>query len=208
MAAALAKITAPRGTRLNPFTVLSRHYHPSSRAFEVLVTHSVLVTRKAQEIALAYLERVPDAEIDLEFLVEASMLHDIGIVRCDAPEIGCNGDEPYIRHGVLGREILEAEGLMAHALTCERHTGAGITADEVREQSLPIPERDYLPETIEEKIICVADKFYSKNPTKLWHEKSLRKIARGLSRYGADVALRWKELSREILGESDDDATL
>jgi len=190
---------------LNPFTVLCRHCDPSSRAFEILVTHSVLVTRKARKIALAYLERTPDAEIDLELLVEASMLHDIGIVRCHAPDIGCTGDEPYIRHGVLGRQMLEAEGLPAHALVCERHTGAGITADEVRGQSLPLPERDYLPVTIEEKIICVADKFYGKNPAKLWREKSWRKIARRLSRHGDDVTRRWAALSHEILARPDDD---
>jgi uncharacterized protein len=187
---------------LNPFTLLALHADPSSRAFEILAVHSVLVARKANQIALAYLERVPSVEIDLDFLSEASLLHDIGIVRCAAPEIGCTGPEPYIRHGVAGRAILEAEGLPRHALVCERHTGAGITAEEVRRGGLPLPERDYLPVTLEEKIVCVADKFYSKTPAKLWHEKPLAKIASSLAKYGPDVARRWEKLSRELLGDA------
>jgi len=184
---------------LNPFTVLSRHYDTESLAYEILVTHSVLVTRKAQALADEYLRRHPDAEINREFLMQAGMLHDIGIGHCDAPEIGCTGDAPYICHGIIGREILESEGLPIHARACERHTGAGITADDVRTQSLPIPERDYLPETIEEKLICVADKFFSKKPSKLWDEKPVEKISKSLAKHGGFVAARWRALETEFL---------
>lgn len=183
----------------DPFAILTRHVDPSSEVFQVLAVHSVLVTRKALALARAYRERRPDAEVDLVFLEEAALLHDIGIVLCDAPEIGCHGSEPYVRHGVIGREVLEREGLPRHALVCERHTGAGITRDEVLAAKLPLPERDYLPVSLEEKLVCVADKFYSKSLGKLWRELPAERIGPKLAKYGDAVLKRWEELAREFL---------
>ena len=186
---------------VEPFELLSRYYDSSEEAYSILVTHSVLVTRKALEIAAAFRRRHPEISVDETFLVESALLHDIGIGECAAPEIGCHGDQPYIRHGVLGREILESEGLPRHALVCERHTGAGLTREDVKRQGLQLPERHYLPESIEEKIICVADKCYSKTPAKLWREKSWTKVRKTLSKFGDDVLERWDQLAREVLGE-------
>ncbi|MGN0870148.1 MAG: hypothetical protein ACI4UV_03075 [Victivallales bacterium] len=61
-----------------------------------------------------------------------------------------------------------------YARICERHTGSGLTAEDVWKQSRPIPERDYLPESLEEKLICLVDKFFSKFGD--GKEKSLEKI--------------------------------
>jgi uncharacterized protein len=184
---------------VNPFDVLRRHYDPGSPLYDLLLTHSVLVAQRAREIARSHVERHPGAGIDLRFLLEAALLHDIGIGGCDAPEIHCTGSEPYIRHGVLGREILEQEGLDRHALVCERHTGAGITREEVVENRLPLPERDYLPLSLEEKIICVADKFYSKSPGKLWDPKTPEAIRRSLGKWGPQVLARWDSLVAEVM---------
>ena len=156
---------------MNPLEILARHHDPAGSIFGLLVIHSTLVAAKAREIARHWASRHPSESPDLDFLTEAAMLHDIGIGLCEAPQLHCSGTAPYLAHGILGRQILEAEGLKRHALVCERHTGAGITAEEIREGGLPLPERDYLPVSLEEKIICVADKFYSKKPGKLWKEK-------------------------------------
>ncbi len=182
---------------MTPIALLAKH--SSGELFDFLVTHSLLVTGKARDLATSYLRRHPQAKLDLEFLTEAAILHDIGIGRCDAPEIHCHGSEPYIRHGVIGREILEAEGLPRHALVCERHSGSGISAAEVRDEKLPMPLRDYVPVSLEEKIICVADKFYSKVPDNLWREKPPREIRQDLERWGQPSAERWLALDREIL---------
>jgi uncharacterized protein len=192
--------------RVEPFAILSKHYDPSGKLFGLLVTHSLLVARKARQLARAYNKRHPDKTVDMEFLTEASLLHDIGIQECDAPAIFCTGTAPYICHGVLGRQILEAEGLPRHALVCERHTGAGITRADVESQKLPLPDRSFLPVSIEEKLICVADKFYSKIPERLWKEKKLRKIEKTLSRFGPEAPARWMALCRECLPDSDAEA--
>jgi uncharacterized protein len=186
---------------MNPFEVIHRHYEPGTELCRILIVHAVLVTRKARDIAIAYLERHPEASIDLELLTEACMLHDIGIKLCDAPQIACRGTEPYVRHGVLGKTILEAEGLPRHALACARHTGSGLTREEVLIRRLPLPPEDYLPVSLEEKIICVADKFFSKQPEKLWKEKKLASIAKGLAKHGPASVARWEALRKEFLGE-------
>ena len=184
---------------MNPLEILARHHDPAGPTFEILVLHSTLVARKAAEIARGYVKRNPGESPDLGFLREAALLHDIGIGLCAAPELHCDGTEPYLCHGILGRRLLEEEGLPLHALVCERHTGAGITSEEVREGGLPLPERDYLPVSLEEKIICVADKFYSKKPVKLWEEKKPRAIARTMDRWGPRVRERWDELAAAFL---------
>ena len=82
-----------------------------------------------------------------------------------------------------------------HALVCERHTGAGLSRETVEARALPIPPHDMLPVTLEEQLICFADKFFSK--TKLDREKPLEKIRKGLAAYGQEDVKRfdgWCEL--------------
>jgi len=123
---------------------------------------------------------------DLQFIAEAAMLHDIGMIATWAPEIGCTGAQPYLQHGIIGAEMLRKVELPAHARVCERHTGVGLTAEEIIREGLPLPAMDLVPETLEERIICYADLFYSKDPDKLHKEKTVKKIRKQLAGYGAD----------------------
>ena len=119
------------------------------------------------------------------------MLHDIGIFKCDAAGIQCFGIEPYICHGRIGAELLRSEGFPRHARVCERHTGAGITKAQIIAQNLPLPQQDFLPETMEEKVICYADKFFSK--THLDREKTIEQAEKSLSKFGDEGVLRFRE---------------
>lgn len=175
------------------FGIYEKYYERGSGLWDILETHSTLVARKALECA-----RHRNIEIDTDFVWEAALLHDIGIVMCDAPDILCNGTEPYIRHGIIGRKILEREGLFRHALVCERHTGAGLTTSDIIDQNLPLPHRDMLPESTEEKLICYADKFYSKSGD-YTREKSIGKVIRSMSRHGDDTLRRFMIL-HEMFG--------
>ena len=192
----------PEKNRFNaskPLALIQKYYPPTSGLYHILVTHSFHVAAKAHEIALAFLNRNPEAALDLDFIAEAAMLHDIGILRCHAPKILCTGEEPYIKHGIIGREMLEQEGLPRHALVCERHTGVGMTRTEVVQQNLPLPGRDYLPLSLEEKIICLADRFYVKEPDKLSIMLSRQEIREKISRFGAPALARWETLCRLFL---------
>ena len=78
---------------------------------QLLLLHSRQVAAKAMEV----LDLHPEIKADRTFVYEAAMLHDIGVVKTDAPGIGCRGKHPYICHGILGAEILRSEGLPMHA---------------------------------------------------------------------------------------------
>ena len=92
--------------------------------------------------------------------------------------------------------MLAEEGLFRHARVCERHTGSGLTAEEISEQTLPLPPRDMLPESIEEKIICYADKFYSKNPDNLTRQKSIDEVLKDMERHGEEPLRRFLDLHK------------
>ena len=87
--------------------------------------------------------------------------------------------------------------LEKYARICERHTGSGLAAAEIRAQKLPLPERDYLPETPEEALVCLADKFFSKSGD--MEEKPLKKIRRSLAKFGDATLARFDELCRRFM---------
>ena len=158
--------------------------NPSTKCYEILRVHNRCVLEKA--LYLAHASRYADA-IDYDFLREAVRLHDYGISGVDAPDIGCFGDQPYLAHGLIGAQYLRAIDPVRyarHARVCERHIGAGLTADEIRAGGLPLPERDFLPETFEEKLITYADNYFSKNPAHLTEEKPWERILSGFARFG------------------------
>ncbi len=163
---------------MNPKTIIDKYYKEGTKLYDIYWSHVTDVTNKAISIA----QKHPELAIDVHFLEEAALLHDIGIFMTRAPHIACHGQYPYICHGYLGREILTNEGYPRHGLVCERHTGTGINLDTIIQRKLPIPHRDMLPMSMEEQIICFADKFYSKSS--LNKEKPLKKIRQSLSRHG------------------------
>ena len=139
--------------------------------------------------------RHPELNDDTAFLEEAAMLHDIGIRWCHAPSIFCEGTEPYIRHGLIGAELLRQEGYERHARVCERHTGTGITIEQIERQHLPLPPADYQPVSIEEIIICYADKFYSKSrPDRILTVDQAAQSLEKFGHEGVEKFLSWAEM--------------
>jgi uncharacterized protein len=174
--------------------IIDKYYPEDNELRSILLTHSRAVADKALLIA----RRHPELSLDLCFLEEAAMLHDIGIFRCDAPGIACFGTEPYICHGREGAELLRAEGYPRHARVCERHTGAGLSLDDIVSQNLPLPHQSFLPETMEEKLICYADKFFSK--TRPDQEKTYEQAERSLAKFGEAGLERFREWHRAFEG--------
>jgi len=165
--------------------IIEKYYEKQSEAYSLLVKHSRSVADKALAIATVH----PEMKLDLPFIDEAAMLHDIGMLYCDAPEIFCYGSYDYVCHGIVGAEMLRKEGFPRHALVCERHTGTGITLDMIVNKNLPLPHQDFLPVSLEEQLICFSDKFFSKSkPDK---EKSIVKIEKSLQKHGEEAVLRF-----------------
>lgn len=165
---------------MNPETLIEKYYQPGTPLYHILMTHSRQVCAKA----LLIVDQHPELQANRKFVEEAAMLHDIGIYLCNAPRIGCHGRHHYLQHGCLGAEILVQEGYPQHALVCERHTGTGISLQQISERNLPLPRRDMRPVSVEEQLICYADKFYSK--TELNTEHSLERIYHSLRQHGEE----------------------
>lgn len=169
---------------MNVIELINKYYTPG-RQLDILLTHSRSVADKALQIAANH----PELNLDKVFIEEAAMIHDIGIFLTNAHGIDCVGTEPYICHGYLGADLIRKEGYPLHALVCERHTGAGISAFDIEKSGLPLPHRDMLPVTLEEQLICFADKFFSK--THLDREKSVEAARKSISKFGTEGLKRF-----------------
>ena len=112
---------------------------------EGVITHSLAVTRAAETIAHRILE-LGKGEPILKIIVAGAMLHDIGRSRTHG-----------VQHGFIGGTILKELGIDARVVRiAERHVGAGIPREEAK--LLGLPPQDFVPETLEERIVCYADK--------------------------------------------------
>lgn len=172
---------------MNPTLLIDKYYAATPELRHILLTHSNSVAEMALDVA----RRHPELHADTTFIAEAAMLHDIGIFMTDAPGILCFGTEPYICHGMLGARLLRDEGLPLHARVAERHTGTGLTRAAIESQQLPLPPADYVPETIEEQIICYADKFFSKSH--LERTRTPDQVLASLTRFGPESTQRMQE---------------
>ena len=160
--------------------LILKYYPDDTPLRRLLLHHSEQVAQRA----LLICDRHPELGLNREFLREAALIHDIGIFLTDAPGIHCHGTLPYLTHGVQGAALMRKEGREDLARICERHTGTGLTAENIRQQGLPLPETDLLPETWEEQVVCYADKFYSKSHPE--RERTVEQTAKSLEKFGAE----------------------
>lgn len=174
--------------------IIDRYYPAGSALRDIYLRHCGQVADLA-----AHINESKHLGLDPGELRSAAMLHDIGIYRCDAPSIECHGTEPYIRHGIIGAQILRDCGAPeTMARVAERHTGAGLTAHEIEQSRLPLPAKDYLPETTLERLICYADKFYSKSSILSSRPKPIDKVRKQMARFGEESLSRFIALDAEF----------
>jgi uncharacterized protein len=180
---------------MHPFALIDKYYSGHDRAKSILMAHS----QRVAELALRVVGRVETIEqVDKDFVEQAALLHDIGMLFTDTPKLECHGDRPYIAHGIIGAEILRQEGLPRHALVCERHIGVGLSIEDITSQNLPLPLREMQPETIEEKIIAYADLFYSKTKQGI---RTATMVRTALTRHGRHKARIFDEWHRRFSPE-------
>jgi uncharacterized protein len=174
--------------KIDPLQIIEKFYGPGTRLYDILVNHSRIVRDKSLDIARS----LPHLNPDLEFIETAAMLHDIGIFLTRSESIGCFGKAAYVCHGYLGRELLDELGLPPeYGMVSERHTGAGITRKNIVLNKLPLPQRDMVPLSLEEKIICAADKYHSKNPRSSGRTITTAEVIEGLRKINSDHAERF-----------------
>jgi len=125
--------------------LLKKYSKGDKEAFDIVLAHSKAV----QKIAINLAKDIPGLDIDL--IKIGSILHDIGRFECKPHT------KESIQHGIKGAEILRKEGEEQLARIAERHIGAGINKEDIEEQKLNLPKKDFMPKTREEKIIACAD---------------------------------------------------
>jgi uncharacterized protein len=174
---------------------LHEKHAPSRTAFQLVYTHCEIVWAIARQLinrgALA---------VDTELVRAGSLLHDLGVYALYGPS-GELDHANYVRHGLLGHELLAGEGLPEELCRfCSCHTGVGLTAADVRSQRLPLPPADYRAESLEEQLVMYADKFHSKTDPPVF--VSAESAAAGLARFGEDKRRRFAAL-RHLFGTPD-----
>lgn len=141
-----------------------------------VVIHCCTVEAVAKEM----LSRITDADPDLT--MAGALLHDIG-----------RSVDHSIMHAYIGSQIVQAEGMPQELVDIVRkHTGAGLDEEDVAEMNLP--PADYMPRTLEEKIVAHADNLVSDNRV-VEHTHSVEKLRNKGADRGAD---RIEELHREL----------
>ena len=138
---------------------LHRSYAPNDDAFTLIYTHCCIV----RDIVEQVLVHKPDLVINREIVRAGALLHDIGTYSLYSSS---GFDETkYLTHGIRGEVLLTQEGIDSRiARIASHHTGVGIRRSEIRKRNLPLPDADFLAETIEQELVMYADKFHSKSP--------------------------------------------
>jgi uncharacterized protein len=108
---------------------------------ETDIRHSILVAKKAVEIA-----QRTGKDLDMELVARGALFHDLGKALTHS-----------YQHGELGAEIGKTFGLPRSITDIARkHFHGGLTPEEARK--LDLPEVDYPPRLLEERIILYADR--------------------------------------------------
>jgi uncharacterized protein len=168
---------------------------PSPEALDLVYTHCEIVCRIAEQLLATN-----GTTVNADLVRAGCLLHDVGVYRL-YDDAGHLDHASYIRHGVLGHELLRAAGFPDEICRfASHHTGVGLTRDDVIRQRLPLPPADYLADTREEALVMYADKFHSKKTPPTFNTAA--SFAASVRRYGADKAAAFEEL-RARFGDPD-----
>ena len=159
--------------------------HRKYGSSETVVEHCRTVATAAQVLVDAFRSR--GLEVDEKAVAAGAMLHDIGRSKVQT-----------FRHGLEGAEIVQREGVDKEVVEIvRRHVGAGISPGEAK--SLGLPPFDYIPRTVEERIVCFADKMVDSTRVRPFEKEVQRFVAKG-----HDVD-RLRALKRNLEEELDED---
>jgi tRNA (cytidine56-2'-O)-methyltransferase len=145
---------------------------------EDIITHSRTVAKVAVKIA-------EQSGADVDLVRTAAMLHDVGRTQTHGPG-----------HGFEGAEILRGLGFPENIiLIVERHVGGGLDSEDATE--LGLPEKDMIPITLEEKIVCIADKLVG-DEKKVPIDREIQKLReRGLEKAAVRLQALYEEMEED-----------
>jgi uncharacterized protein len=113
-----------------------------------IIKHVLAIEKFSLKTAGLILQHNKNIEIDLKLISDGALLHDIG-----------RSVTHSINHAVEGVKIAKKLGFNPSILSIiGNHIGAGITQEEA--VVLGLPKKDYIPLTIEEKIVANSDNLF------------------------------------------------
>jgi len=138
-----------------------RRYAQNDVVFDLVYQHCQIVS----EIAL-WCVKEKSLDVNQDILQASCLLHDIGTYALfDAKGLGGN-EHNYKQHAIIGAALATEEGFDPRIAGAIRtHVLLGLTKKEIVEAGFGMPQKDYLPNTIEARLLCYADRFHSKHPT-------------------------------------------
>lgn len=155
---------------------IHKRYAQNDHIYKLVTEHCQIVA----EIAAWCVEK-NNLKVDKELLQAGCLLHDIGTYALfDAK--GLDGNEHnYKQHAVFGAALVIEEGLDPSIADMIRtHVLMGLTKQEIIDQGFGMPQKDYLPQTLEARLLCYADRFHSKHPTFNAYQPFLERLSNGL----------------------------
>lgn len=153
-----------------------------------VIQHCEIVAELA--VKMAKILQGKGFNIDLRLVEIGALFHDIGRSKTHS-----------VDHVIAGVEIAKSLALPdAIIRIIERHVGGGIPPNEA--EQLSWPRKSYMPETLEERIVCYADKLVASN-RKVPIEQTIAHYVRKHGKNHPSIA-RLKALHEEfqsLLGE-------
>ena len=133
-------------------------------------------------------EMIRRIDCDRDLVIAGAMLHDLGRAK-----------DHSILHAMIGADMAEEMGLPQELVNIIRkHTGAGLDQQDIDEMNLP--QGDYIPVTVEEKIVAHSDNMVSDN-TVVSHMHSVDKLVMKGSKRGAEKIERLHLELSKLYGE-------
>ena len=140
---------------------------------------------EALAVAMAEAAHRSGHAVDADLVARAAILHDIG-----------RSVTQDVRHAGIGADLLRPDMPEALARAVETHTGAGIPPEEAH--ALGLPERDYMPRSLEERIVAHADNLYSGDKRLDLARIEAKYRDRGLDAAWRRIEALHQELCREL----------
>lgn len=130
-----------------------------------VLKHSKIISKQCLKVA----QRIMDSgyEVNLDLVQAGALLHDLAMPLIDKEIVRC-------QHGFMGGKILRKLGYPEVAKITERHYGSGLSKEEIIQNNLPLPRKDFVPKTVEEKIVNFVDRL--SNPTALQKKKLVEEV--------------------------------
>jgi uncharacterized protein (TIGR00295 family) len=141
------------------------------------------VIRHCKAVRNVAVKMAKRAHADVELVEAGALLHDIGRSKTHD-----------ILHALEGVKIAQKLGLSQSIMNIiERHIGAGVSKTEAKK--LGLPPKDYIPKTLEEKIVCHADNLIDKYERQNVEDAIEKALKEGHKEYAERMLKLHKELS-------------